>query len=112
MAAAAVIGIVVFLVLAHLAGGARAHHRHYREHGAHPDLYYTYGRGWWGSVNVLGFRVGHRVSLAGLVTAVLIPVVIAVAVVSGFRAWQAHERPAPPPVPTVFTPSPAPPQGR
>ncbi|HUK70009.1 MAG TPA: hypothetical protein VLW50_14855 [Streptosporangiaceae bacterium] len=25
--------------------GARTHRRHYQRHGAHPNLYYTYGRG-------------------------------------------------------------------
>jgi hypothetical protein len=58
--AEAIIAVVVILVLAHLAGGGRAHRRHYREHGMHPNLYYTYGRGWYGSVRLFGFRVGHR----------------------------------------------------
>jgi hypothetical protein len=60
-------GFALFLVIlaavavvGHLAGGARAHRRHYREHGVHPNLYYTYGRGWYGSVRVGGFRIGHR----------------------------------------------------
>jgi hypothetical protein len=44
-----------------LAGGARSHRRHYRQRGVHPNLYYTYGRGWYGSVRLPGgFRVGHR----------------------------------------------------
>ena len=52
---------VIALVAAHLAGGARAHRSHYRQHGMHPNLYYTYGRGWYGSVRLPGgFRVGHR----------------------------------------------------
>jgi hypothetical protein len=52
---------IVIAVLAHLAGGARAHRQHYRQHGMHPNLYYTYGRGWYGSVRLPGgFRVGHR----------------------------------------------------
>jgi hypothetical protein len=59
-----VTGIVVIaaaLVLLHLAGGARSHRRHYQRHGTHPNLYYTYGRGWYGSVRLPGgFRVGHR----------------------------------------------------
>ena len=50
----------IVLAVAHLAGGARGHRRHYRQHGMHPNLYYTYGRGWWGSVRVGGFRIGHR----------------------------------------------------
>lgn len=52
--------IVVVLVIVHLAGGARQHRRHYRQHGVHPNLYYTYGRGWYGSVRLGGFRIGHR----------------------------------------------------
>jgi hypothetical protein len=54
--------IVVVLVIVHLAGGARHHRRHYRRHGAHPNLYWTYGRGWYGSVRVpfIGGRYGHR----------------------------------------------------
>ncbi len=57
-----VIAIIAVLLLAgHLAGGARGHRRHYRQHGAHPNLYYTYGRGWYGSVRLPGgFRIGHR----------------------------------------------------
>ena len=58
---AIIVIIVLAVVLAHLAGGARAHHRHYRQHSAHPNLYYTYGRGWYGSIRLPGgFRVGHR----------------------------------------------------
>jgi len=52
--------IAVALVVLHLAGGARAHRRHYRRHGLHPNLYWTYGRGWYGSVRLGGFRIGHR----------------------------------------------------
>jgi len=59
MAIVMVIVIIAGLLL-HLAGGARAHRRHYQQHGVHPNLYYTYGRGWYGSVRVGGFRVGHR----------------------------------------------------
>lgn len=56
-----IIIVIAVLILGHLAGGARAHRRHYRQHGAHPSLYYTYGRGWYGSVRLPGgFRVGHR----------------------------------------------------
>jgi hypothetical protein len=58
--AAIIIAVVVVLVLAHLAGGARSHRRHYRQHGLHPNLYYTYGRGWYGSIRLGGFRLGHR----------------------------------------------------
>jgi hypothetical protein len=61
MGAIIVVAVVAVIVL-HLAGGARAHRRHYRQHGAHPNLYYTYGRGWYGSVRVpfIGGRYGHH----------------------------------------------------
>ncbi len=53
--------VAVIAVLVHLAGGARSHRRHYKQHGMHPNLYYTYGRGFYGSVRLPGgFRVGHR----------------------------------------------------
>jgi hypothetical protein len=52
-----IIGLAVFWLL----GGAHAHRRHYRQHGVHPNLYYTYGRGWYGSIRLPGgWRVGHR----------------------------------------------------
>jgi hypothetical protein len=56
-----IIVIAVILLAVHLLGGARAHRRHYRQHGVHPNLYYTYGRGFYGSVRLPGgFRVGHH----------------------------------------------------
>ena len=55
-----VVIIAVVLIVLHLAGGARSHRRHYRQHGMRPNLYYTYGRGWYGSVRIGGFRIGHR----------------------------------------------------
>ena len=61
MIAVVVIVVVLGLVL-HLAGGARSHRRHYQQHGTHPNLYYTYGRGWYGSVRLPGgFRLGHHI---------------------------------------------------
>jgi hypothetical protein len=55
-----VLAAAAYVVL-HLAGGARAHRRHYRRHGMHPNLYYTYGRGWYGSIRLPGgWRIGHR----------------------------------------------------
>jgi hypothetical protein len=55
-----ILGIIGLVVL-HLLGGAHAHRRHYRQHGVHPNLYYTYGRGLYGSIRLPGgFRVGHR----------------------------------------------------
>ena len=108
--AEAVVIVIVILFLLHLAGGALTHRGYYREHGAHPSLRYTYGHGWWASASVLGFRVGHRVSLLRLLACVvLIPALLAAVAVLGFRAWQASGRAAAPsPVPTVFTPSPVP----
>jgi hypothetical protein len=48
------------LVLLHLAGGVHAHRRHRRD-GLNPRLYYSLGRGWYGSVRLPGgFRIGHR----------------------------------------------------
>ena len=55
-----VIIIAAVLVVAHLAGGVHSHRRHYRQHGLHPNLYYTYGRGLYGSIRLGGFRIGHR----------------------------------------------------
>jgi hypothetical protein len=58
---ALIIIVLVVGLLIHLLGGARSHRRHLRHHGAHPNLYYTYGRGWYGSVRLPGgWRVGHR----------------------------------------------------
>ena len=58
----AIVVIAAVLLAAHLLGGARSHRRHYRQHGLHPNLYYTYGRGWYGSIRVpgIGGRYGHR----------------------------------------------------
>jgi len=54
-----IVVIIVYLVV-HLAGGAH-HHRRARARGLSPNLYYTYGRGIWGSVRLGDFRIGHRV---------------------------------------------------
>jgi hypothetical protein len=56
-----IVGIILAaLFVLHLLGGAHAHRRHYQRHGVHPNLYYTYGRGLYGSIRVGGFRIGHR----------------------------------------------------
>ena len=52
--------IIVAVVVVWLLGGAHQHRRHYKRHGLHPNLYYTYGRGWYGSIRMGGFRIGHR----------------------------------------------------
>ena len=57
---ALVVTIVVFLLVTHLLGGLFRHRRHYKRHGVHPNLYYTYGRGLYGSIRIGGFRIGHR----------------------------------------------------
>lgn len=51
--------IVAALVVLHLLGGAHTHRRH-RRAGMNPRLYYSLGRGWYGSIRVGGFRIGHR----------------------------------------------------
>jgi hypothetical protein len=71
-----IIAAVVILVAIHLLGGAFGHHRA-RRHGMRPDLFYTYGAGWWGSISLPGgFRVGHRLTAGMLLTLVVILVVI------------------------------------
>lgn len=61
MLTAIIVLVVVVFAVTHLAGGARAHRRHYKQHGVHPRLMYTYGRGFYGSIRLPGgFRVGHR----------------------------------------------------
>ena len=52
--------IVIAAVVLWLLGGAHSHRRHYRQHGVHPNLYWTYGRGLYGSIRVGGFRIGHK----------------------------------------------------
>jgi hypothetical protein len=53
--------LAVVALVVHLAGGARRHRRHYQQHGLHPNLYYTYGRGWYGSIRLPGgFRLGRH----------------------------------------------------
>jgi hypothetical protein len=54
-----IIEVLSALVLIHLIGGLFRHGQH-RRRGLRPSLRYTYGRGWWGSVSVGGFRIGHR----------------------------------------------------
>jgi hypothetical protein len=74
-----IIAAAVILVIIHLLGGVFGHHRHYRRHGAHPSLFYTYGAGWWGSINLGGFRVGHRITAGmALTLAVIIGVIVLV----------------------------------
>lgn len=51
--------VIVALVVIHLAGGAHGHARA-RRRGMNPRLYYSLGRGWYGSIRVGGFRIGHR----------------------------------------------------
>lgn len=59
MIALIIVAVVVYAAF-HL-GAGHAHHRHYRAHGLAPRLYWSLGRGCWGSVRLPGgFRVGHR----------------------------------------------------
>lgn len=52
--------IAAALVVLHLIGGAH-HHRRARRHGLNPRLYYSFGRGWYGSLRLPGgWRIGHR----------------------------------------------------
>jgi hypothetical protein len=54
-----VFAVIAALVVIHLAGGAHGHARA-RRRGMNPRLYYSLGRGWYGSIRVGGFRIGHR----------------------------------------------------
>lgn len=81
MAKDLVIAAAILLAI-HLAGGAVRHARHYRRHGMHPDLYYTYGRGWYGSIALPGgFRLGHRITAEAVLT-LLVIVAVGVLVVA------------------------------
>jgi len=52
--------VVAALFVLHLLGGAHSHVKH-RRHGLQPRLYYTWGRGWYGSLRLPGgFRLGHK----------------------------------------------------
>ena len=55
-----VIAVIAVLVFLHLLGGLHTHRRH-RRFGLNPRLYYSLGRGWYGSIRLPGgFRIGHR----------------------------------------------------
>jgi hypothetical protein len=53
----AIIAIVIALVPLHIAGGARRHRRHYRQHGAHPNLA---GHSQTASTTTVARRIGRR----------------------------------------------------
>ena len=56
----AVIIIVIVLVAIHLLGGMHSHRRR-RRAGLNPRLYYSLGRGWYGSIRLPGgWRIGHH----------------------------------------------------
>jgi hypothetical protein len=59
-----VIAAIVIAVIAYAAfhlGHGHANYRHGRAHGLSPNLYWSLGRGPYGSVRLPGgFRVGHR----------------------------------------------------
>lgn len=50
-----IIGALAFWLL----GGLHGHSRG-RRAGMSPRLYWSLGRGWYGSVRIGGFRIGHR----------------------------------------------------
>jgi len=57
----AVIVIFVLLYLAFHIGAGHTHHRYRKAHGLDPHLYWSLGRGPYGTVRLPGgFRVGHR----------------------------------------------------
>ena len=55
-----IIGLI--LLFLHLLGGCFRHRRHYNRHGMHPNLWWNYRRGWFGSVRVplIGGRYSHH----------------------------------------------------
>lgn len=59
MAAIIIIAVIAYALL-HLGAGVHRHRRH-RRAGLNPRLYWSLGRGFYGSVRLPGgFRVGHR----------------------------------------------------
>ena len=56
--------IIIALVIAYLcfhAGAGHTHHRYQKAHGLHPNLYWSLGRGPYGSIRLPGgFRLGHK----------------------------------------------------
>ena len=58
MAAIIVIAVAVYALL-HLGSGLHRHRR-YRRAGLSPRLYWSLGRGFYGSIRVGGFRIGHK----------------------------------------------------
>jgi hypothetical protein len=55
-----IVTIGLILLFLHLLGGVFHHRRHYKRHGLHPNVYWTYGRGWYGSIRLGGWRIGHH----------------------------------------------------
>jgi hypothetical protein len=53
-----VIGIIVYAAF-HV-GAGHTHHRYAKAHGLRPNLYWSLGRGPYGSIRVGGFRIGHK----------------------------------------------------
>lgn len=60
--AAAIVTVVAVVLVVHLIGGLFHTHRARRHaRGRRVSLYYTMGRGWYGSIRLPGgFRIGHR----------------------------------------------------
>jgi len=56
-----VIVVLVALYLMFHLGAGHAHHRTRKAHGLSPNLYWSLGRGPYGSIRLPGgFRVGHK----------------------------------------------------
>lgn len=51
----AILALVAFWLIGGLHG-----HRRGRRAGMAPRLYWSLGRGWYGSVRIGGFRIGHK----------------------------------------------------
>jgi len=57
----ALIVLIVLLYLAFHIGAGHTHHRYRKAHGLDPHLYWSLGRGPYGTIRLPGgFRVGHR----------------------------------------------------
>lgn len=58
MLAVIVIGVIVYLAF-HI-GAGHTRHRYRKAHGLSPRLYWSLGRGPYGSVRIGSFRIGHK----------------------------------------------------
>jgi hypothetical protein len=72
--------VLLYVVVFHVLGGM-IHHKHRQRRGLRPNVYWSMGRGIWGSVNVDGFRIGHKLSLKPLVVMAVALFVVVAAVI-------------------------------